>query len=93
MVVDSTTHLRNIAALRTKPDYWLVNASIVDGRVILNVCIIKEEIDRFEDQVIEGGPQALPGAADLVSQVSQRLDLSRTPPDYLHTDQAIVHFV
>ncbi|KJA29361.1 hypothetical protein HYPSUDRAFT_32773 [Hypholoma sublateritium FD-334 SS-4] len=31
-----------------------------------------EEIDRFEDQVIEGGPQALPGASDLVSQLSSQ---------------------
>jgi HAD superfamily hydrolase (TIGR01509 family) len=29
-----------------------------------------EEIDRFEDQVIQGGPIALPGAIDLVSKLS-----------------------
>ncbi|KAF8167852.1 HAD-like domain-containing protein [Crassisporium funariophilum] len=31
-----------------------------------------EEIDRFEDQVIEGGPTALPGAIDLISQLSSQ---------------------
>lgn len=29
-----------------------------------------QEIDRFEDQVIQGGPIALPGAVDLVSKLS-----------------------
>jgi hypothetical protein len=35
----------------------------------LSYFLYKEEIDRFEDEVIQGGPMALPGAAALVSQV------------------------
>lgn len=30
----------------------------------------QQEIDRFEDEVIEGGPMALPGAIDLLTKVS-----------------------
>ncbi len=32
--------------------------------------INQEEVDLFENEVIRGGPVALPGAVELVSQVS-----------------------
>ena len=32
--------------------------------------LLQSEIDRFEDQVIQGGPVALPGAVSLISEVS-----------------------
>jgi hypothetical protein len=31
--------------------------------------VLQEEIDRFEDEVIRGGPVALPGALELVQKV------------------------
>ncbi|KAF9456793.1 HAD-like protein [Collybia nuda] len=37
---------------------------------------LKREIDRFEDEVIEGGPKVLPGAAALISQLASGCPLN-----------------